>query len=330
MFADIPGQPGRRKLGKRGSHLGEPRRIEMERRQVGLREVPVVVRGLLDPHPVGLASRLVPAPGLLDEWLTAIEGRGLTLDLIGDRPLDRTERVHVLDLDPRPERLGPTRPQRDVGLDPHLAVLHVRVRRPDGPEQQLQLLGIAPGLLGRPDLGLGDDLHERRARPIEVDEAASAGLAAVRMDELGRVLLEVGPGDRDRERPIGGLERQAAERGERQIVLADLIALGQVRIEVVLAVPAGRRRHRRIDRQAGRQHVLDGPPVDDRQGARQAEADRAHVAVRRRAVVGRRAAAEHLRRGLQLAVDLDPDDRLVALRSVSRGPRDLDHGASVA
>ena len=42
------------------------------------------------------------------------------------------------------------------------------------------------------------------------------------------------------------------------------------------------------------------------------------MGVRRRPVVGGRAAAEHLRRGPQLAVDLDPDDGLVALERRAR------------
>ena len=136
----------------------------MERRQVRLGEVAVVVGGLLDPHPVGLAALLGPAPRLLDERLAGVERGRLALDLERDRPLDRPERVHVLDLDPRPERLGPARAERHVGLDTHLAALHVRVGRADRAQQQLEFLGVAARLLGGPDVGLGDDLHQRRAR----------------------------------------------------------------------------------------------------------------------------------------------------------------------
>ena len=47
-------------------------------------------------------------------------------------------------------------------------------RRADRAQQQLELLGVAAGLLGGPDVGLGDDLHERGARPVEVDQASTA------------------------------------------------------------------------------------------------------------------------------------------------------------
>ena len=136
---------------------------------------------------------------------------------------------------------------------------------------------------------------------------------ARRMDELGRVLLEVGPGDPDRDGAFGRVERQPAVGGQRDLVLADLVALRQVRVEVVLALPAGLLGRARLDRDPGCENVLHGRPVDRGHGAGQAEADRAAVGVRRSSVIRRRARAEHLRRGLELAVDLDPDHGLVAL-----------------
>ena len=153
---------------------------------------------------------------------------------------------------------------------------------------------------------------------VEVDQAHLAAVGVGGVDELGRVLLEMGPGDGDGERPVRGVERQPAERGQRQVVLADLVALGQVRVEVVLAVPASGGRRGRLDRGAGRQDVLDRAPVDDRQRTRQPEADRADARVRWGAVVVGRAAAEHLRRRPQLAVDLDPDDRFVPFEGLVR------------
>ena len=172
------------------------------------------------------------------------------------------------------------RAERDVRLDAELAALHVRVGRADRAQQQLELLGVAPGLLGGPDVRLGDDLHQRHAGAIEVDEAEPLARRPLAVDELRGVLLEVGAGDARRERAVGGVEGERPGGCERQVVLADLVALRQVRVEVVLAVPAGRLRRRRADRGAGRQHELDRPPVDHRQRAGQTEADRAHVAVR--------------------------------------------------
>ena len=226
------------------------------------------------------AGRVVPAPRLLAERLAGVERRRLALDLEVDRPLHRAERVHVLDLHPGPERLRPPRPERHVRLHPHLAVLHLGVGDVDRPQEESQLLRVATGLLGRPDVGIGDDLHQRHAGPVEVDEADPAAVGAGGVDELRRVLLEVGPGDADPDRALGGVDRERPVRGEGQVVLADLVALRKVRVEVVLAVPAGGGGNRRPDRQPRRQHVLHGGPVDRREDAGEGQADRARVRVR--------------------------------------------------
>jgi hypothetical protein len=76
---------------------------------------------------------------------------------------------------------------------------------------------------------------------------------------------------------------EAAAERERTLVLRDLIALRQVRIEVVLAredrqrLDVAAERERRLDR------VIDGRAVQDGQGTWHAEADRTDVRVRRRA-----------------------------------------------
>ena len=71
-------------------------------------------------------------------------------------------------------------------------------RRPDRAQQQLELLGVAACLLGGPDVGFGDDLHQRRAGPVEVDQAHLSPVGIGGVDELGGVLLEMGPRDRRR------------------------------------------------------------------------------------------------------------------------------------
>ena len=233
-----------RQLGQPPADLRQPVGVGGQRRQVRLGEVAVVVRLLLGAHDVRRLTAVVPAARLLAQRLARVEGRGLSLDLVGDRTLDRAERVHVLDLDPRAERLGAVRPDRDIRLDAHLAALHVGVGDADRAQQQLQLLGVAAGVLGRADVGLGHDLHERHAGPVEVDQADPLARGPGAVDELRRVLFEMGAPDPDGLRPGRGVEREAAVGRQRQLELADLVALGQVRVEVVLAIPARRRRGR--------------------------------------------------------------------------------------
>ena len=107
---------------------------------------------------------------------------------------------------------------------------------------------------------------------------------------------------------VGHDERAAA--AERRLVLADLVALRQVGIEVVLA---------REDRMLGEISqpsarpslivMLDRARVRHRQRAGMREADRAGVRVLRRAVL-ELAAAEHLRPRLQVRVHLEADHGL--------------------
>ena len=134
-----------------------------------------------------------------------------------------------------------------------------------------------------------------------------------------RVFLEMRAPDPD---ALAVRQREPAVDRQRQVVLRDLVALGKVGVHVVLAVELGVLGRLAVEREAGSDRELDGPPVWHRQRAREAEADRANERVGRRAEPLRFAAAEHLRLGLELDVGLDTDDDLVR----ARGLRGAGHG----
>ncbi len=106
-----------------------------------------------------------------------------------------------------------------------------------------------------------------------------------------------------------GISRLPALR-EGQVVLADLVVLGEVGVIIVLAVPLGEGRdlgaqcHGRLERQ------LERLAVHDRQCPRQPQRHRVGLRVGRQAEVGA-APGEHLALGLELHVDLQSDDDLV-------------------
>ena len=110
--------------------------------------------------------------------------------------------------------------------------------------------------------------------------------------------------------PVDANVAESPAAAQRDVVLRDLVALRQVRIEVVLSVELRALGDVAPQRQTDHQPVVDGLGVDDRQAPRQTEAARTGVDVR---LVAERqlAAAEHLRAGLELDVDLEPDDGLV-------------------
>ena len=131
------------------------------------------------------------------------------------------------------------------------------------------------------------------------------------MQALAGVLLHVQSSDADPLRLSRGRRHiDPAVLCDGLVELRDLVALGQVGIEVVLAREDGALAHLAVDGQGGQRGVLDGLGVEHRQRAGQAQADRADIRVGGRAeVVG--ATAKGLGRGEQLDVDFETNDGLV-------------------
>ena len=124
---------------------------------------------------------------------------------------------------------------------------------------------------------------------------------------LRGVLLEVRAHDADRQVAVLARDRRAAVRAQRLVVLADLVRLRIVGVEVVLAVEDRTLGDRAVEREAELDRLLDRTAVRHRQraGERRGTPGTSCVFGRRAELV--RAAAEHLRLGLQLDVDLEPD-----------------------
>ena len=180
--------------------------------------------------------------------------------------------------------------------------------------------GAAPTRAPRAALaqvGLGDDLDQRRAAAVEVDERGAGAVDPARLgdvDQLRRVLLEVDAVDPHVAEPARGRQRQ--------VVLADLVGLRVVGIEVVLAVEDRARRELALEREA-RSAARRSPPARWSPAACPGWARQiGQVCIVRLVAEGELAAAEHLRPRPQLDVDLEPDDRLVALapRLISHSP----------
>ena len=215
----------------------------------------------------GGRDRSAPSPGWMR--LAVLERTDLPLDLGLEPALHVAEGVDVLELGLGAEGLARP-PHRDVGVAAQGALLHVDVAHVQVLQQALELGQEARGLLGRADVGLADDLHQRRAAAVEVDQRVLGSLDAPRraagVDELARVLLHVRPGDADPvDAAVVQLDVQMAADADGQVVLRDLVALGQVGIEVVLAVEDGVVGDAAVQRQRDARGVLDRPLVGDRQ-----------------------------------------------------------------
>ena len=119
--------------------------------------------------------------------------RDLALGLHLDRLHHEADRVEVLDLAAGAQLFA--RPaHRDVDVGAQRALLHVAVAGADVAQDGAQLAQVEAGFLRAPDVGLGDDLHQRDAGAVEVD---AGGVRAAVVDALAGVHLQVQPGDAD-------------------------------------------------------------------------------------------------------------------------------------
>src|SRR5262249_885472 len=163
----------------------------------------------------------IPEPCFLHDALARVERLGLAPDLELEGMLDVAERIEVLDLDLRPERRAPARPDRDVRVAAERALLHVAVadaeEDQDGPEGS----EVGGCLFGRRELGPRHGLHERDARAVEVDQARLRGLERAFVQELADVLLEVQALDPDRADAAVDVDLEGAVLRHRLLALAD-------------------------------------------------------------------------------------------------------------
>ena len=95
------------------------------------------------------------------------------------------------------------------------------------------------GLGGRAQVGLGDDFGERRAAAVVVDVAAAVGIRETLVQIFGGVFFEVQAGDADSLARAVVIDFEPAGQGQRQLVHGNLVALGQIGIEIVFAGEAG-------------------------------------------------------------------------------------------
>ncbi len=207
---------------------------------------------------------VVPVASLLTDHSARLEDVDLTARFVVNGLAHRTDRVHVLDLTTCAERLA-SATDRDVHVDSHRALFHLRVARADGEQDAAQFGDVLTCLIGVADVGLGDDLDERDTRAVEIDERVVAAMdAATRAPEVRRlagVFLEVCAFDADLHVTR---QHEVSVHIDRLVVLRDLVRLRQVGIEVVLAVERARL-HRAIERQSETDRKFDCASVQHRQ-----------------------------------------------------------------
>ena len=296
-------------------------------------------------------------PRFLEDLAALLEHFRLAADLVGQAVVEVLEAVHVLELGLHAELLCPAAAQAHVAVAAHGALFHRAVGDAQRQVDLAQLLHEQARLLGRAQVGLGDQLGERGACAVVVHQrvrgAGDAAFAAADVHHLARVLLHMYARDAHVRGVAGlGARHVAAALAHVEAVQVDALLGGRaVHVEVEVAAHAERHgalrglvvlRHVGVHvrftvehrvlldvavRGQARQHDgLDGRAVRHGQRARHPQAHGARVRVRLGAEL-QLAAAEHLgvERG-ELGMDLQADDGLPILEHLF----ELPHGYSPA
>src|SRR6185437_12632678 len=156
-------------------------------------------------------------------------------------------------------------------------------------------------------MGLGDDLHQGDARPVQVHEA---GIRVLIVQALARILLQMQALDAHTDAfTVLEVDGDLTLAHDRVLVLADLVALGQVGKEIILPVEDGTQVDLGLQAQAGADRLFDAFFVDHRQHARETGIDERDLAVGLGSELGRSAGKE-LGPGKDLGMDLHADHDL--------------------
>ncbi len=127
------------------------------------------------------------------------------------------------------------------------------------------------------------------------------------MQRLAGILFEMGAGQMDELFLLADMNGQPAARHHGNLELADLVTLGQVGVEVILAREDRTRRNLRADGQAELDRADDCFTIQYRQHPGQGDIHGAGLAVRLRAK-GHRCAGKDFRFCLQLGMGFQPDN----------------------
>ncbi len=175
-----------------------------------------------------------------------------------------------------------------------------------------QLGQIGLRLIRRAHVRLGHDFHQRNARTVQVHEGHGRVLV---VHGLAGILLQMQALDADFDILEIALTIWTERNGDgaftddRVLELRNLVALRQIRIEVVLAVEDRTVVDLRLQTETGANRLPDAFLVDDGQHAGHGRINQRHVGVRRIAE-GRGRAGEKLGIGQNLRMHLHADDDL--------------------
>ena len=153
----------------------------------------------------------------------------------------------------------------NVAVATQLTLFHVAIGHTGLGEHGHERTQERFGLGGRTEVRFGDDLKERHARAVVVDQGAAAGVA-----ELTHVLFEMGVVDADAlmlAHHVAGRTREldfdGATDDDREVLLRELVVLRVIRVEIILPIPRAAGGDVGADHQAEQDGFLDCLTVHD-------------------------------------------------------------------
>ncbi len=214
-----------------GAHALHPFIRDDQRRQIRIRKIAVIGRVFLGAHGAGFAGiRIEQHRGLLN-CVTILNLLNLPTHLVVNGLLHELETVQILDLTARTQGLAGLA-HRHVGVATKAAFLHVAVANANPGHDLVQLFGIGHRLGAGSHVGLGHDLQQRRAGTVQVN----AGLPdKVFVQRLAGVFFQMGAHQAHRHFFIAEKELDTPALYHRDFKLANLVALGQIGVKIILA-----------------------------------------------------------------------------------------------
>jgi hypothetical protein len=171
----------------------------------------------------------------------------LAFDLVADRAFDAAEGIQVLEFDAITEGNRAARADRDVHVAAERPLFHVAFGDVERPQRQPKFVQVGPSVLRRAKVGSTHDFEERDAASIQVDERRTAAFFVV---SFARVLFEMGADEPDRLAVSEERRGDGSAGHDRTFVLRDLVALRQIRVEILLAIEARHFGDRTADRES--------------------------------------------------------------------------------
>ena len=172
------------------------------------------------------------------------------------------------------------------------------------PDDGVDFFEVLFGFFRRGKIRLGNDLNQGDAGTVKVDERNFFTTDGC-MLQLAGIFFEVDPENTDF---FTRVEGKVTIVTERLIILADLIALGQIGIKILFAVKVVIFIDFTVEGETNLDSIFDRLLIWNRQGAGKTETNRTGLTVRALAKMVGRTSAKHLGFGGQFDVDLETDD----------------------